>query len=292
MVAELKQAKRLPSLLDIVARCGKNVEMPQVKIASQAKAATDKTKIEETFAQTMQIVLKKKPTRGIDVYAVWLIRHTHGLEKCKSAVSGEDIFLAGYGNYSDLPKNRLLTLVEAKALGAQAKLEESEIQDIGFKNVQNKIGKIAFFNTDIQDGQYINDIECTISIDAVNCYRTVCAVYSKYCAYSFWPRSSQHIFGCDTVFDSSFCINCYHSVNLQRCFEMDGCSSSSDCLFCHNVENLQDCMFCFNTKNKRYAIGNVEIGRDNYLKIKEKVLEQINNQLEKSAKLDVDVFSL
>ncbi len=291
MVDEVKKAKRLPSLVEIVATA-KKVKVPKVPIASKPSPLTDKNKIEEAFGQTMQIILKKRPTKGIDYYEKWLVNHTRGLEKCKSAATGKDVFLAGYGNYSDLPKNRLLSLEEAKAYGATVKLDAQEIEGINLKNAGEKLNKIAFFNTDIQDGQYINDIECTITIDAVICYRAVCAVYSKYIAYSFWPRSSQYIFGCDSVFDSSFCVNCYHSVNMQRSLEMESCSSCSDSMFCHNCENLQECMFCFNTKNKRYAIGNVELGREVYMKIKEIIVEQLNSELEKSGKVKYDIFSI
>ncbi len=291
MVDEVKKAKRLPSLVEIVAKCEKKVAIPVISIATNSKP-TDKSKIEEAFAQTMNIILKKRPSKTIDAYADWLSNHTRGLEKCKSAASGKEIFLAHYGNYSDLPKNRLLTLEEAKAIGSNVRLSTEDVEELSLKNAQSKIGKNAFFNSDIQDGQNMNDIECTITIDAVICYRAVCSVYSKYCAYSFWPRSSQHLFGCDSVFDSGFCINCYHSVNLQRCLEMDSCSSCSDSYFCHNCENLQDSMFCFNVKNKKYAIGNVELGRENYLKIKEKILEQLSGELEKSCTIRWDVFSL
>ncbi|MBI5228011.1 hypothetical protein HY988_05470 [Candidatus Micrarchaeota archaeon] len=292
MVDVVKKAKRLPSLVEIVANAKGKVEVPKIAIVPKPAPATDKSKIEEAFGQTMQIILKKRPAKPIDHYEKWLVNHTHGLEKCKSAASCKEVYLAAYGNYSDLPKSRLLNLEESKTFGAAVRLTAQELEGIDLKNAGAKIGKIAFFNTDIQDGQYINDIECTITIDAVSCYRAVCAVYSKYVAYSFWPRSSQYIFGCDSVFDSSFCVNCYHSVNLQRCFEMESCSSCSDAMFCHNCENLQECMFCFNTKNKRYAIGNVELGRESYMKIKDRILEQINSEIEKSGKLRYDIFSL
>ena len=191
-----------------------------------------------------------------------------------------------------MPKNRLLTIEEAKKFGSSAKLGIEEVQNLTFENVHERIEKIAFFNSDIEDGQCINDIDCTINIDAVNCYRTVCSVYSKYCAFSFWPRSSQYIFGCDTVFDSSFCINCYRSVNLQRCFEIDSCNSCADILFCHNCENMQNSMFCFNTKNKQYAIGNVTMEPAKYIQIKERIVEQIYQELEKTGKFRYDIFSL
>ena len=292
MVSGLKKNRRLPSLLEIVAQAGRAPAPKMPQMAPSPPPALDKGKIETAFSQTMQVLLGKKLSKGIDAFGNWLVRHTRGFDRCKSSASGKEVFLAHYGNYTDLPRGRLLTIEEAQAFGQSARLSAGELEGIGILTAPAKISRIAFFNSDISDGQNQNDIECTINIDAVNCYRTVCSVYSKCCAYSFWPRSSEYAFGCDTVFDSTFCVNCYQSVNLKRCLEMDSCSSCSDCYFCHNCENLQNCMFCFNTKNKSYAIGNVEVGREEYMKAKAMVTAQLAGQLEKSGKTDYDIFSL
>jgi hypothetical protein len=51
-------------------------------------------------------------------------------------------------------------------------------------------------------------------------------------------------------------------------------------------------MFCFNTKSKRYAIANVEIGREKYLKIKQTVLGELVSKLEKNKSLGISIFNL
>ncbi len=292
MIGELKKKKRLPSLIEIVAQGGKPARPAIGAAAALPAQRQDKGKIESAFASAMQIVLGSRPAKGIDHYGAWLVQHTRGFDRCKSAASGKDIYLAHYGNYTDLPRNRLLTLEEAKAFGQGAALAQAEAEGIGMASAGAKISKIAYFNSDIADGQNPNDIECTINIDAADCYRTVCSVYTKYAAYSFWPRSCEHVFGCDTVFDSSFCINCYNSVNLKRCMEMDSCNDCADCLYCHNCENLRNSMFCFNAKNKSYAIGNVEVGREAYMKIKAAVSAQLARELEKSGRTRTGIFAL
>lgn len=291
MLSGLKRDKRLPSLIEIAARCGKP-SAPEIPPAPQRALPLDKSRIEEAFSRTMALLLGKKPANGIDFYAKWLVRNTRTIDMGKSASSGRQLYIAQYGNYSDLPRDRLLSLEEAQALGASARLAPSDAEGMTLANAHAKIGKIAFFNAEIDDGQNANDIECAVLIDAVNCYRTVCSAYSKYCAYSFWPQKSESIFGCDIMFWCSFCVKCYNSVNLKRCFEMDSCSTCSDCLFCHNCENLQNSMFCFNTKNKKYAIGNVEVGPEEYAKAKAAVMAQLSAELEKSGSISRSVFSL
>jgi hypothetical protein len=51
-------------------------------------------------------------------------------------------------------------------------------------------------------------------------------------------------------------------------------------------------MFCFNTKNKRYAIGNVEVGREEYMRIKSLVMASILSELEKTHALRHDIFNV
>ena len=89
-----------------------------------------------------------------------------------------------------------------------------------------------------------------------------------------------------------YSINCYHSVKLTRCFEMDNCRDCADSMFCHNCEALSNCMFCFNIKSKRYAIGNVEVGREPFMRIKKMVLDELVSKLERDKKFDVSIYNL
>jgi len=63
-------------------------------------------------------------------------------------------------------------------------------------------------------------------------------------------------------------------------------------MFCHNCEGLSDCMFCFNVKNKRYAIGNVEVGREKYLEVKKRTLAEIAAKLERKHDLELDIYNI
>jgi hypothetical protein len=51
-------------------------------------------------------------------------------------------------------------------------------------------------------------------------------------------------------------------------------------------------MFCFNVKNKRYAIGNVEVGREQYTRVKKLLLDYVGSQLAKTQSLDFDIYSI
>jgi len=91
---------------------------------------------------------------------------------------------------------------------------------------------------------------------------------------------------------SSFCMKCYSSTKLTRCFEVNDSNACTDCYFCHNCENLTECMFCFNAKGKRYAIGNVEVGKEAYMKVKRLVQSQLAGELERTKGCKRDIYSI
>jgi hypothetical protein len=94
------------------------------------------------------------------------------------------------------------------------------------------------------------------------------------------------------VYGCKFCIKVHSSTSLTRCFEVSDSHSCSDTYFSHNCENLQECMFCFNTKGKRYAIANREIGREKYMEIKKRILSQVHEELSSKKSLKYDIYTL
>ncbi|MFH1222648.1 MAG: hypothetical protein V1492_06215 [Candidatus Micrarchaeota archaeon] len=287
---ELRQKKRLPSLLDIVNRS--KYEKPQLAEVKAAAEGSAKKIIETEFSKTSGIILGKK-LAGIDDYADWLTRHTHKIQEGTSAISGRKIPIVPFIiAKQDLPRERLITLEEAEQLGEHTKLSQQDAEGISLRNAHEKIGKLAFFNVELRTGVNKNLEECTMAADALNCYRASATVYAKYCAYGMWPRSSEYCFGFDRLFDSNFCIKCYHSVKLSRCFELDASRNCSDSYFSHNCENIHDSMFCFNTKNLNHAIGNTTLAPDDYKKIKLIIMQQIWDELDGKKNLKWNIYNI
>jgi hypothetical protein len=100
------------------------------------------------------------------------------------------------------------------------------------------------------------------------------------------------MFGSKMSYNCSLCINCYNSNNITRSFEVDSSFSCSGSYFLHNCENVHDSMFCFNVKNLRYAIGNVEVGREKFLEAKAKLTMLVVERLEKERRLPFGIFEL
>jgi len=290
MAEMLRKERRLPSLVEIVAKCAKPAAPDVAAIVKPEK--TDKAIIEEAWAKTCAIVIGRRLAGSIDDYAGWLKRDIKKSETFKSAASGKPVIRFDYCRYGELPANRLLLREEAMEAGARLKISGDEAEGITIANAHGKIGGIAFFCPQYADGMNLNIIECAACGDSAHCYRSTPVVFSKYAGYCFWPRSSEHSFGCGALLSSEFNIRCFNSVKLARCFEVDFSRDCSGCYYCHNAENCQDCMFCFNAKNLKYAIGNVEVGRERFMAMKAKMLAEIAQKLAKDKKLDVSIYNI
>jgi len=290
MAEALRRDRRLPTLVEIVAKCGK--PSPPKVSAPAMPGKTDKAVIEEAFAKTCNIVLGRRLPGGIDDYAGWLKRDIKRSETLKSAASGKPVRRFDYCEYFALPSDRLLLSEEAREAGERLKIGEEAAENLTIANAHRMLGGIAFFCPEYRDGMNLNIIECATAGDSAHCYRSSPVVFSKYAGYCFWPRSSEHSFGCAALLSSEFNVRCFNSGKLARCFEVDFSRDCSGCYYCHNIENCTDCMFCFNAKNLRYAVGNVEVGRERFMKAKEALLKQAGQELETKKSLRWSIYNI
>jgi hypothetical protein len=172
-------------------------------------------------------------------------------------------------------------------------LNRNELQLLTLANASDVLAEIKPTTPETIYGENIGTEESCCYGPTQYCYKVTFTWFSKYIACSFWARTSEYLFGCsNAAVESSFSLKCYSSTKLTRCFEVSDSSNCSDCYFCHNCEGLMECMFCFNTKGKRYAIGNVEIGREAYMKIKKMLQNEIVSELEQTKSFRYDIYSI
>ncbi len=265
-------------------------QLPKLEV-KERKAEQNPDKIEKAFAITTKIMFGKELS-PLSKFEAWLSRHTATVEKKKTPFGGyTSPSFSTFPFMRDIKENQFVTNEEAMELGKLA-IDLKTDEELSISKIFSKAGKIAYYSPEAIYGSCRNIIECPVVVDSIDLYKVVDATAAKNAAISGQVFSSEYIFGSFRTTNSKFCINCYHSLALSNCFEMDSCSNCRDSMFCHNCENLDNCMFCFNTKSKRYAIGNVEVGRDQYLKIREKLLKAIVEQLGKTGDLDYDIYNI
>ncbi|MFH1520810.1 MAG: hypothetical protein ABID61_04140 [Candidatus Micrarchaeota archaeon] len=292
MRKELIKNKKLPSLVDLVSK--EPVDLGGIETGRKRtddETNNDRSVVDSAFGKTSELLLNKKLPEKMEDYDLWLKSHIVVPYSVKSVLSKKPVQLSEWPGLAQLPKNRIVTLKEARELAKIAiTIEQAEKLDLA--NAPEQLGKIAYFPPEEMTGTNTNLIECQWGSSAANCYRSVICVYSKNCGYCSWPRSSENCFGCGIVFDSNFSMKCYDSVKLSRCFEVDSCSSCTDVYFSHNCENVRDSMFCFNVKNLKTAIGNFSLQPESYKKIKTMLQNQIYDELQSKKSLKWNIFSL
>lgn len=247
--------------------------------------------IENAFSATSSLLLGA-PLTGIRDYSSWLLMHVKGrvIER-RSRISGKIVYVSSVPYFQKLGDN-VVTHEEGIRLGKERKLTLAEAESLTLKNASRDLSGIKTTSPEIIFDKNIGTKECTCYGPTQYCFQGTMNWYCKNAAYSYWPKRSENVYGSGMVYGCKFCIKVHSSTNLTRCFEVTDSHSCSDTYFSHNCENLQECMFCFNTKGKRYAIANREVGKEKYMEIKKRILKQVYEELSTTKTLKYDIYTL
>lgn len=288
---ELERKKSIQSIQQILgARAGAEAGgVARPRTEPDRPVPKFKRGLELAFHDTTAVLLGRG-LQNLQSYAPWLAANVRLPIQACSALSGKPIFIAPLLAYSSW-SGRAVSLEEAQTLSKEH-LEEAETGRLSVSNSGHMLDRLAYSTSELVQGKNSDMEACTNYFDSRNCALGFGYFLTKDSACCFFSREGENLFGCDTVFYSKFCLKCHHSTYLVRCLEVSESFSCSDCLFCHNIENCQECMFCFNVKAKRYAIGNVEYKKEDYLRIKKLVLAEIGAKLEKDKKLDLSIYNM
>lgn len=283
----LEKHKTFPSIFDLGRMDETKRKELLAKSPKKIKREEDTAPIEKAFKSTATVIL------GADIGT---LEENKGFLTERAVIPCEIITFFGnpacYGPiffFNQIPKDKMINMDEELAC---SELHIDINENDGLKSILSRLGDIALYRIDLSEGTANNAINNPIMYNAINSYFVVDLTFGKNCAFCTYALNDESVFGCYRAIHSKFTIRCENSYNLTACFEMDGCSNCSNSMFCHNSENLDHCMFCFNTKSKRYAIGNVEIGREEYMKIKERVLSELVRQIKEGRKLKWDIYNL
>ncbi len=250
--------------------------------------AFDIRPIEQTFASTTKVILGKE-MGPMEKFLPMLNRRTRKIREIRTSFGGKayctDVLMFPY-----VTPSRLVNNEESQALG-ERHIALLEGESPALAELLKKISPVLFLRAEFHEGQNSNCAVGQVFYNVSNIYSVYDATLAKNCAYSTMAFHAEAVFGSWRAIHSRFCINCHDCHGLTACMEMDGCANCSSSMFCHNCENLDQCMFCFNVKGMRYAIGNVEVGREKFLQVKKMVQEELVRQLEKDGDIKWDVCS-
>jgi len=226
----------------------------------------------------------------MEKYGKWLGSRVPGGRRVKSCFGTGEAYLPDYGYFRKIPQAKVASH-EDIGKASQPLLKSAD--GISLAGIRQAIASGAYFVPTYAQGNNIGVEDSFEYKDCLNVRHAFDPFTSKNCAYALSIMDADSSFGLYRAgMPISFSIHCYNSYNIQRCFEMDSAINCADCMFCHNVENLQSCLFCFNVKGKRYAIGNVEVGKEKYAEFRAKLCERIVRELEANGKVAFDIYGV
>lgn len=294
MREELAAKKKLPSLADIFSTAAKEKAeiTPDIrKCARKFERKTSRAPVQKAFDATAKLVLGKE-AGDVASCREWLLGHNIRVRRAKSALGSGEVPVASYENLKALPDSRYVNLDEAKGLAGKLKLDAGSVESLALANAGKLLGKILYIAPQFHEGTILNVGGSPIIMSSSDCEEVHGCIYMKRSAYSTWGRDSEYLFGCAFCYDSGFSIKCYNSFRIRNCFEVDSARLSTGCYFCHNVENVHDAIFCSNVKNLRYAVCNVEVGKEQFERVKKLLLESVLAELKKSHDCPLGIYDL
>jgi hypothetical protein len=234
--------------------------------------------LNKAWKDTCRIVLGGEVGELKD-YAEWLQQYLPEIGKRKSHVSDKPVIM--YPNYyCDNAHFILSEEVKPKEIDP---LTINEIKDLdsiveAIKGKWEYVGNKVLGNSSfVQDSD--NVIDSHYVLDSIHVQKSS-NVYNSI----FVTENSKNVFGSHWIRKGEFLIKCTGDI-VSRSFETCWTGTGSDLYYCHGCMGCHDLFFCFNQRNKRNCIGNLELPKERYLDLKRKLLEELRGELKSSKSL-------
>ncbi len=232
------------------------------------------SKLNSLWKKTCNIVLKGE-VGDLKEFEPYLKEVMYPTKTYPSCINNEPVHVLS----TFMPKQgRYITYDQISQYSAPS-LSINEIKDIdsiveAIKDNWVYIGNTILGNSeDVVDSTAVyNSKQIYCCNDVGDCQHMAFVSRAKLCSYCF---------GGDWGGNCQFLI---HSTELSfnnRGFEAHACWESNDVYFSFLTKASSEIIFCFGGSGKRFAIGNLQLSKDKYLKIKEKLLEDIRTELQR-----------
>lgn len=111
-----------------------------------------------------------------------------------------------------------------------------------------------------------------------NVYRSQDCRTCKNAVFTDGCANSEYIIGCQRSANLSNCIRVDDSNNCSNSYNVICSSKISNSFFIQDANSLHECMFCSHIANRRFCIANMQFDREEYMSIKEGVIQWLINQ--------------
>ncbi len=235
--------------------------------------------LDRSFKSTCRIVLGGE-VGELSEYASWLSENIVPNRERPSAISGKPVYSAVPHYPEDA---RFLSIEEIDTNKRFEPLGINSIKDIDLI-IEALSERFVYCGNTILS----NSKDVAQSSNIQNSFHVLGSNFiydGEHIAYSSYSRGSKYLFGVVSDAYCSHIIRGYEIHKQARGLETWRCYGTSDSYYSCGVENSQDVMFSFALPNKKYVIGNLELGKSKYLGLKAKLLAEIREELIRNRRL-------
>lgn len=225
-------------------------------------------------------LLLKEEIGSLDDYAKWLARDIIPISHRKSTISGKSVVSAPT-DYAE--GSKWASFDEIDFSKRFQPLNINEVKDID--SLISALSERFYYTGNIWFGKSSHILNSSNINDSHYIYEIGRTGNSKYLAYCRMGRLCEDCFGCDALGESAYCIGCNRCYRNTRCFETWMSQNSSDCYFSYGLGNCKNCLFSFNLRSRNRSIGNLELEQSKFQSLKDKLVEEIREELARKREL-------
>ncbi len=234
--------------------------------------------VNDAWKDTCRIILRRE-IGDLWGYSDYLSKHNEPRGERISTISGKKVFLAAAPICKGAKFISNDEMEEYTRRTDAAGFNINDIKDID--SVVRAFGENFCYSGNIVGGDSREVYESDCCFNSGFVYRSTGVYDSKYIVYSSEDRWGEYLFGCNWTGENRYLIKCYETYKLLRCMEALRTYIGSDCYYVANLEDCSDCMFTFNQRSKRNLIGNLKLPKEKYEGMKEKLVAEIADTLER-----------
>ena len=149
------------------------------------------------------------------------------------------------------------------------KVEVSSLEEI------LKLWKKINYTTTERYYNSTNVIKSDTIYDCENVYRCVDCRKSKNIVFSDGCGSSEYIVASQRTANSVYSLRVDDSRDCANSYNLICSSKISNSFFIQDCNNLYECMFCSHISSKEYCIANMQFEKEEYMEIKEEIINWI-----------------
>jgi hypothetical protein len=226
-------------------------------------------------------------------YRKYLLKYMEPVSEKTSAISGKPVIVA---DSAFSPGAKFIggweTAQYGKDVMSKTKLDVNDMKDLD--SLVSALGESLYYSGSTSFGTSTGIERSTACWDSTTVYEShYVRDNSRYVAFLSRMRSCEFVFGARDGAESKFLIKGYAPYRDTRCMEALRSKPASDCYYLANSQGCTNCMFSFNLRSINYAIGNTVFPKEQYMKLREKLLEDIRSTLEQKKEVPsiVDIIA-